>query len=128
MRWHYENRREENVSCHPSDGEAWKHFDKVYPTFSLEPQNVRLGLCVDGFTSFSQCAKPYFCWLVIITPYNLPHKLCMMMLYMFLALIISGLDNPKGKFDVYLQPLIDELQQLWNDGVVTYDASKRQKI
>lgn len=51
-----------------------------------------------------------------------------MMPYMFLALIIPGLDNPKGKFDVYLQPLIDELQQLWNDGVVTYDASKRQKI
>jgi uncharacterized protein YlbG (UPF0298 family) len=39
---------------------------------------------------------------------------------------MAGPDSPKGKIDVYLQPLIDELQQLWNYGVVTYDASKKQ--
>ncbi|XP_058774870.1 uncharacterized protein LOC131649136 isoform X2 [Vicia villosa] len=128
MRWHYENRREEGVLCHPSDGEAWKHFDQVYPAFASEPRNVRLGLCADGFTPFSQSAKPYSCWPVIVTPYNLPPELCMMMPYMYLTLIIPGPDNPKGKIDVYLQPLIDELQQLWNDGVVTYDSSKRQNF
>ncbi|CAK8533967.1 unnamed protein product [Lathyrus sativus] len=128
MRWHYEHRREEGVLCHPSDGEAWKHFDQVYPAFSSEPRNVRLGLCADGFTPFGQYAKPYSCWPVIVTPYNLPPELCMMMPYMFLTLIIPGPDNPKGKIDVYLQPLIDELQQLWNDGVVTYDASKKQNF
>lgn len=59
MRWHFENRREEGVLCHPSDGEAWKHFDQVYPGFASEPRNVRLGLCADGFTPFSQSATPY---------------------------------------------------------------------
>lgn len=42
---------------------------------------------------------------------------------MFISSIIPGPDDPTTKIDVYLQPLIDELQQLWNDGVVTYDAS-----
>ena len=30
MTWHYENRREPGVLCHPSDGEAWKKFDETY--------------------------------------------------------------------------------------------------
>jgi hypothetical protein len=126
MKWHSENQRENGVLCHPSDGKAWKHFDQVYPQFAPEPRNVRLGLCADGFTPFNQSAAPYSCWPVIVTPYNLPPELCMMTPYMFLTLIIPGPDSPKGKIDVYLQPLIDELQQLWNDGVVTYDASNKQ--
>jgi len=87
-----------------------------------------LGLCADGFTPFDQSARPYSCWPVIVTPYNPPPKLCMMPPYMLLSLIILGPDCPKGNVDVYLQPLIDELQQLWTHGVVTYDASKRQKF
>ncbi|GAU21906.1 hypothetical protein TSUD_34030 [Trifolium subterraneum] len=128
MKWHYENQRENGVLCHPSDGKAWKHFDQVYPQFALEPRNVRLGLCADGFTPFNQSATPYSCWPVIVTSYNLPPELCMMTPYMFLTLIIPGPDSPKGKIDVYLQPLIDELQQLWNYGVVTYDASKKHNF
>ena len=42
MRWHHENRRPPSVMCHPSDGEAWKHFDRTYPDLSAEPRNVRL--------------------------------------------------------------------------------------
>ncbi|XP_059277583.1 uncharacterized protein LOC132031647 [Lycium ferocissimum] len=34
MRWHSENRRPHRVMCHPSDGEAWKHFDATYPNFA----------------------------------------------------------------------------------------------
>ncbi|WMV57812.1 hypothetical protein MTR67_051197 [Solanum verrucosum] len=75
MRWHRENRRPPNVMCHPSDGEAWKHFDRTYPDFAAEPRNVRLGLCVDGFTPFSVGAAPYSCWPVFITPYNLPPEM-----------------------------------------------------
>ena len=37
MRWHHENRREEGVLCHPSDGEAWEHFDHTYPDFATKP-------------------------------------------------------------------------------------------
>ena len=46
--------------------------------------------------------------------------------YMFLTCLISGPHNPKNKIDVYLQPLIDELQTLWNEGVDTYDVHGNQ--
>ncbi|GAA0186188.1 hypothetical protein LIER_33476 [Lithospermum erythrorhizon] len=38
-------------------------------------------------------------------------------------------DGPKGsgnKIDVYMQPLIEELKELWVDGIMTYDASINQ--
>ena len=128
MRWHHENRREEGVLCHPSDGEAWERFDHTYPDFATKPRNVRLGLCSDGFTPFSQFAMPYSCWPVIVTPYNLPPDMCMTSPFMFLTMIIPRPHNPKSKIDVYLQPLIDELQKLWSDGILTYDASRKQNF
>jgi len=127
MRWHYENRREPRVLCHPSDGEAWKHFDKMYPEFASEPTNVRLALSSDGFSAFYNSTPPYSCWPVIVTPYNLPSKLCMPTPFMFLTLIIPGPHSPKGKIDVYLQPFIDELKQLWT-GVLTYDILKKENF
>ncbi|XP_060210859.1 uncharacterized protein LOC132637848 [Lycium barbarum] len=75
MRWHSENRRSPGVMCHPSDGEAWKHFDTTHPEFAAEPRNIRLGLCFDGFTPHSVSAAPYSCWPVFLTPYNLPPEL-----------------------------------------------------
>lgn len=95
--------------CHPSDGEAWKDFYRTYPDFAIKPRNVRLGLCFDGFTTFSQSASLYSFWSMIVTPYNLPPDICMTASYMFLILIILGPHNPKNKIDVYFQPLIDEL-------------------
>ncbi|XP_058726296.1 uncharacterized protein LOC131597627 [Vicia villosa] len=46
MRWHRENIREPGYLCHPSDGEAWKHLDEIYPEFAMDPQNeghIRVG-------------------------------------------------------------------------------------
>ena len=48
--------------------------------------------------------------------------------YMFLTLIIPGLYNPKSRIDVYLQPLINELKILRNDGMLTYDVSKKENF
>ncbi|XP_049410700.1 uncharacterized protein LOC125873917 [Solanum stenotomum] len=128
MRWHCENRRPPGIMCHPSDGEAWKHFDRTYPDFAAEPRNVRLGLCADGFTPFSVGATPYSCWPVFITPYNLPPEMCMTSPYIFLNCVIPGSSNPKSKIDVYLQPLIDELKLLWSEGVETWDISRKQNF
>lgn len=114
--------------CHPSDGEAWKHFDRTYLDFASEPRNIRLGLCVDGFTPFSVSATPYSCWPIFLTPYNLSPELCLTSPYIFLNCIILGPRNPKSLTDVYLQPLIDELKQLWYDGVETYDISTKQNF
>ncbi|WMV32547.1 hypothetical protein MTR67_025932 [Solanum verrucosum] len=92
MRWHREYRRSPGFLSHPSDGEAWKHFDNVYPNFASEPRNVRLGLCSDGFTPFSNNVSPYSCWLVFLTPYNLPPEMCMTSPYIS-KLCYSSLDR-----------------------------------
>jgi len=43
---------------------------------------------------------------------------------MFLTCIILGPKDPKNKNDMCLQPCIDELKTLWDDGL-TYDILKR---
>ena len=48
--------------------------------------------------------------------------------YMFLTCIIPGPKNPKANVDVYLQPLIDDLKTLWNEGVQTYDVSQEENF
>jgi hypothetical protein len=42
---------------HPSDDEAWKHFNSVHPHFSAESKNVCLGLCTYGFNPFGDMYK-----------------------------------------------------------------------
>ncbi|TYK14236.1 uncharacterized protein E5676_scaffold1121G00150 [Cucumis melo var. makuwa] len=39
----------------------------------------------------------------------------------FISLRIPGPRSPDREIDVYLQPLIEELKELWNFGVRTYD-------
>jgi hypothetical protein len=114
--------------AHPSDGEAWKHFDQMHPEFAKEPRNVRLGLCTDGFAPFGNFGKNYSCWPVMVTPYNLPPWLCMKRQFIFLSVLVPGPKNPKGNLDVYLQPLIKELKQLWETGLFTYDVSTKQNF
>ncbi|XP_052734056.1 uncharacterized protein LOC128196612 [Vigna angularis] len=128
MTWHHHNRSSNGVLRHPCDGEAWRHFDRVHRDFSIEPRNVRLGLCSDGFNPYVQASSiPYSCWPVIVTPYNLPPEMCMSKPYMFLTCLIPGPFNPKVRIDVYLEPLIDDLKKLWS-GVITYDISRRQNF
>jgi len=78
--------------CHLYDGEAWKHFDKMYPEFATKPINIKLALCCDDFSLFNNSTTPYSCWLIIVktTP------------FMCLTLIIPMSYSPKDKIDVYL--------------------------
>lgn len=57
MTWHHTNKISSCIMRHPSDGEAWKHFDRIHTDFTAEPRNVRLGLCSDGFTSYVQASR-----------------------------------------------------------------------
>jgi len=63
-------------------------------------------------------SSPYSCWSIIVTPYNLPPEMCMTKPYMFLSCVVPSPFNPMVGTDVYLQPLIDDLNKLWN-GVLT---------
>ncbi|KAL0355354.1 UNVERIFIED_CONTAM: hypothetical protein Sradi_3982300 [Sesamum radiatum] len=124
MTWHANHQTEEGSICHPSDAKAWRHFDRIHPDFAAEPRNVRLGLYTDGFAPHGQYDRTYSCWPVILTPYNLPLEMCMSSEYMFLTIVIPGPSNLKCLIDVYLEPLIEKLQNLWHVGVLMCDNAR----
>jgi len=128
MRWHKEGVRENpQMMGHPSDSDAWKALDDYDPTFASEVRNVRIGLATDGFSPFNMTASSYSCWPVFAIPYNLPPSLCMKYDYTFLCLIIPGPEHPGIKLNVMLQPLIEDLKELWK-GIEAYDCYKKQKF
>ena len=88
---------------------------------------MRLALSTDGFTPFSINAAPYSCWPVFVTPLNLPPGTLLRPEYIFLALIVPGPKHPGKKLNVLMQPLVDELQTLW-EGVDTIDASTKRSF
>ncbi|XP_052732446.1 uncharacterized protein LOC128196244 [Vigna angularis] len=122
MRWH-SSENKDGVIRHPRDGEAWKTFSVMHPEFALDPRNVRLGLASDGFNPFGTMSSTYSIWPVFLIPYNLPPWLCMKHTSLILSMIIPSKQMPGNSIDVYLQPLVDELRELWNDGVETFDSS-----
>jgi len=128
MRWHEEGRMKDGKLRHPADADAWMEFDHRYPDFSFDPRNIRLGLTSDGFNPFRTMSIFYSIWPVILVPYNLPPWLCMKAEYFMLSLIIPGPQSPGVNIDVYLQPLVDDLKLLWEDGVKTYDAFKKENF
>jgi len=125
MKWHYDQRTKDGVLRHPADGESWKTFDERYPEFALDPRNVRLGLASDGFNPFGNMSNSYSTWPVMLVPYNLPPWMSMKQASIMLSLIIPGPSAPGMKIDVYLEPLISELKELWDVGVPTYDATTK---
>lgn len=106
MRWHAEHSMNGGEMCHPSDGEAWKHFCEVYPEFASESRNIYLGLCTDGFNPFGMSGHNYSLWPVILTPYNMPPEMCMKQEFLFLTILVPGPNHPKRSLDIFLQPLI----------------------
>ncbi|TYK01284.1 uncharacterized protein E5676_scaffold49G00750 [Cucumis melo var. makuwa] len=123
MRWHREKHVEtDDVLRHPAEAERWKHFDSEYPIFASDPRNMRLGLASNGFNPFGQMSMLYNMWPVMLLPYNFPPWKCMKETNFFMSLLIPGPRPPGREIDVYLQPLIEELKELWTFGVRTYDS------
>jgi len=128
MRWHVEGRTRDDVLRHQADGEAWISFDILHPDFMADSRNVRLGLTADGFNPFGNMSTSHSTWPVMLVLYNLPPWMCMKQMSFILSLVILGPSSLGTDIDVYLQPLIDELLELWNVGVQTFDASKMENF
>ncbi|XP_062013496.1 uncharacterized protein LOC133729885 [Rosa rugosa] len=126
MKWHAEDRTKDDVLRHPADSPVWKTLDQKFPDFSSDSRNVRLGLAADGFNPFRTMSIAHSTWPVVLIPYNLPPWMCMKQPFFSLSTLIDGPKGPGNKIDVFLQPLIEELKELWHEGVPTYDASTNQ--
>ncbi|KAL5564647.1 hypothetical protein UlMin_027811 [Ulmus minor] len=122
LRWHSNNKSIDGKMRHPVDSPAWEAINAKWPEFSLEPRNLRLGLAADGINPYKNLSSTYSCWPVMLVLYNLSPLLCMKDDFTLLTLLIPGPRQPGNDIDIYLQPLIEELKELWNSGVVAYDA------
>jgi hypothetical protein len=70
MRWHAESRTKDDVLRHLVDGQAWKLFNNLYPNFSSDSRNIRLGLTSDGFNPFGNVSTSHSTWPVMLVLYK----------------------------------------------------------
>nr|XP_025650886.1 uncharacterized protein LOC112747020 isoform X1 [Arachis hypogaea] len=122
MRWHATAENKDNAMRHPRDSEAWKRFDLEHSDFASDPRNVRLALATDGFNPHGTLSANHSIWPVILIPYNTPPWTCMKSTSFIISMIIPGKKMPGNNIDVYFQPLIKELKELWVEGCDAYDA------
>nr|XP_051215266.1 uncharacterized protein LOC127332988 [Lolium perenne] len=128
VQWHKLKRQDvENDLSHPADGDAWKDFDNIHKDFAADARNIRLGLATDGFNPYGNMSNSYSMWPVFVVPYNLPPWACMDQSNFMLTLLIPGPSSPGKDFDVFMEPLMEELQELWK-GVKSYDANSPDKF
>jgi hypothetical protein len=126
--WHKTGTRANpNVMVHPSDGDAWKHFSTEFPDFAMEARIVRVAIATDGFNPFRFGASQYSCWPMFVIPINLPPAFCMKEENIFLSLVVPGHKNPGKNLNVFMRPLVDELNEAW-PGVVTYDSFSKNNF
>jgi hypothetical protein len=129
LRWHSENRSDreggDNMVRHPCDSKAWRHFhDNVDPTFRTDVRNIHFALAADGVNPFKQTRSSWSTWPVTLLNYNLPPWLSTKKFFVLLALLIPGKESVTSEvFDVYMEPLVEELLKLWY-GVSAYDITK----
>ena len=126
LTWHANERMVDGKLRHPADSPSWKLVDEKWPIFASDPRNLRLALSADGINPHSSPSSTYSCWPIILITYNLPPWLCMKRKFMMLSLLISGPQQPGLDIDVYLQPLIEDLQILWDVGLEAHDAYKNE--
>jgi hypothetical protein len=120
--WHNVKwQRSEKEMSHPADGESWHDFDREFLDFAKDARNHRLGLAIDGFNPFLEKNTKYSMWHVFVVPYNLPPWECMEESNFMMTLLIPGLASPEKDFDLFLEPLVEDLLELWS-GVRAYDG------
>jgi hypothetical protein len=77
---------------------------------------------MDGVNPYSLQNTNYYVWPVVVINNNIPPWLSVKNEHLMLALIVPGRRQVKN-MDVYLQPLVDELKELW-EGIHVYDVSR----
>ena len=79
---------------------------------------------MDGFNPFRMNNVSYSVWPGICIPLNFPPSMCMKQSNFILSLLLPGKRGPGSDMDVFLQPLIYDLLDMFENGVRTYDASR----
>jgi len=67
-------------------------------------------------------------WPVILINCNLPLWRSTKPEYFILSLLVPGPSSLRNDIDIYLQPLVDELQDLWEFGLEIHDAFRQESF
>jgi len=127
LRWHKEDHKIDNMLRHPADGSQWRAIDNEFLDFADDARNLRFALSTDGMNPFSEQSSSHNTWLVTLCIYNLPPWLCMKRKFIMMSVLIQRPKQPGNDIDVYLRPLVEELQLLWSKaGVHVWDEYKQE--
>jgi hypothetical protein len=87
---------------------------------------IRFGLSTNGMNPFGEIRNPHNTWLVIMCIYNLPSWLWHKRKYLLLTTLISGPKQVGIDIDIFLEPLMEDMQKLWKHGVNVWDEYKKK--
>ena len=130
MLWHHFHKSEDGKMRHTADSPQWSFVHTELEAeagpgkFGEDPRDVHLGLALDGMNPYSEKRSTQSLTPVIVFNYNLPPWMVTKKYFVLLCLLIPTKVSLTGSnIDVFMQPLLDELQQLWSrEGVITRDA------
>lgn len=109
----------------PYDSPQWQHVKDNHVEFSSDSRNVHLGLCADSVNPYEQKRSTHSLCPVLLLNYNIPPWLTIKRFFIMLSLLIPGPEAvTAANFDIYLYPLLEELRELWTEGVMCNDASR----
>ncbi len=118
MIWHANNQSRDGLVCQAANSKQWEVIDQKWPSFGNEPRNVRLGLFIDVLNPFGEKCSTWFLWPVLLVNYIIPLWLTTKRHFMMLSLIIP---RPTivtcDQFDIFIEPLVEELKMLWDVGL-----------
>jgi hypothetical protein len=101
-------------------------FDLRHEDFSNDPRNIRFGLSTDGMNPFGEMRNPHNTWLVIMCIYNLRPWLCHKRKYLLFTTLVSSAKWVGIDIDVFLEPLMEDMQMLWEYGINVWDEHKKE--
>ena len=108
----------------PAVSLQWAFIDSKYSKFVANSRRLQFILTADGMNPFRNKNCFWSTWPVFATIANPPPWLMTKNFFLLLCLLIPGMDQPTGEqFDIFLQPLFEELKTLWVVGVDMRDAT-----
>ena len=110
--WHATSCSHDGIMRILANSLAWKHIKTTWLKFKEDPRHLYLGLATDGVNSFGVCFTTWSTWLVVLINHNIPPWEATKKGNILLSLLIPGKYKVKN-MDVSLEPLIEELQDLW---------------
>jgi hypothetical protein len=77
---------------------------------------------------FGERRSTHITWPVILSMYNLPTWLCQKKKYRLVSILIQGPKHSGIDIDVFLEPLMQEMETLWKESIDIFDGFARQSF